>query len=135
MLKKFIALGIIFLMPVASSAQKRPLSLEEAIAVGLEASPGLHASRLKVESQDARSREIKAGRSRIGPDVSRVAGLAVSQAGENLRVTQERFKQGIALNTEVLDAEVALLQAELNRTQAGIDLVLAQAKLEKALGR
>jgi len=65
---------------------------------------------------------------------ARVAGQAVAQAEENLRVTRERFKQGVALNTEVLDAEVALLQAELNRTQAAIDLALAQAKLEKALG-
>ena len=64
----------------------------------------------------------------------RVAGLAVFQAGENLRVTREKFKQGVALNTEVLDAEMALLQTDLNRTQAEIDLVLAQAKLEKALG-
>ncbi len=65
----------------------------------------------------------------------RVAGLAVSQAEENLRLTREKFKQGVALNAEVLDAEVALLQAEMNRTQAEIDLVLAQARQEKALGR
>ena len=65
----------------------------------------------------------------------RVAGQAVGQAEENLRVTRERFKQGVALTTDVLDADVALLQARLNRTQAAIDLVLAQARLEKALGR
>ena len=65
----------------------------------------------------------------------RVAGQAVGQAEENLRVTRERFKQGVALNSEVLDADVALLQARMNRTQAAIDLVLAQARLEKALGR
>jgi outer membrane protein len=65
----------------------------------------------------------------------RVAGQAVGQAEENLRVTRERFKQGVALNTEVLDADLALLRARLNRTQAAIDLVLAQARLEKALGR
>ena len=53
---------------------------------------------------------------------------------ENLRVTRERFKQGVALNTDVLDADVALLRARMNRTQAAIDLVLAQARLEKALG-
>lgn len=64
----------------------------------------------------------------------RVCGLAVGQAEENLRVTREKFKQGVALNTDVLDADVALLQAQMNRTQAAIDLVLAQAKLEKALG-
>jgi outer membrane protein len=64
----------------------------------------------------------------------RVAGQAVGQADENLRVTRERFKQGVALSSDVLDAEVALLQARLGRTQAAIDLVLAQARLEKALG-
>jgi outer membrane protein len=65
----------------------------------------------------------------------RVSGQAVGQAEENLRVTRERFKQGVALNTDVLEADVALLRARMNRTQAAIDLVLAQARLEKALGR
>jgi outer membrane protein TolC len=63
-----------------------------------------------------------------------VSGQAVAQAEENLRITRERFKQGVALNTDVLDAEVALLQGKINRTQAAIDLVLAQARLQKALG-
>jgi outer membrane protein TolC len=63
-----------------------------------------------------------------------VAAAAVVQADENLRLVRERFRQGVALNTEVLDAEVFLLQARLARTQAGIDHVLAQARLEKALG-
>jgi outer membrane protein len=64
----------------------------------------------------------------------RVAGAAVGQAEENLRAFRDRFRQGVALNSEVLDAEVMLLQARLARTQAAIDLVLAQARLEKALG-
>jgi len=64
----------------------------------------------------------------------RVAGQAVGQAEENLRVTRERFKQGVALSADVLDAEVALLQAKLGRTHAAIDQVLAQARLEKARG-
>jgi outer membrane protein len=64
----------------------------------------------------------------------RVSGQAVGQAEENLRVSRERFRQGVALNSDVLDAEVSLLQARMNRTQAAIDLALAQARLEKALG-
>jgi outer membrane protein len=63
-----------------------------------------------------------------------VAREAVVQAEENLRITRERFRQGVALNRDVLDAEIELLQAKTNRTQAAIDLVLAQARLEKALG-
>jgi outer membrane protein len=64
----------------------------------------------------------------------RVAGQAVGLAEENYRVSRERFRQGVALSTDVLDAEVALLEARMIRTQAEIDLVLAQARLEKALG-
>jgi outer membrane protein TolC len=63
-----------------------------------------------------------------------VAGQAAAQAEEYLRITRERFKQGVVLNSDVLDAEVALLQGNINRTQAAIDLALAQARLQKALG-
>jgi outer membrane protein TolC len=67
-------------------------------------------------------------------DKVKVAGEAVGQADENLRMIREQFRQGVALNADVLDAEVFLLQAKTARTQAAIDLVLAQARLEKALG-
>ncbi|MGZ5514864.1 MAG: TolC family protein [Candidatus Aminicenantales bacterium] len=67
-------------------------------------------------------------------DKIRIAGEAVGQADENLRMVTERFRQGVALNADVLDAEVFLLQARTARVQAAIDLVLAQARLEKALG-
>jgi len=66
---------------------------------------------------------------------TKLAAQAVGQAEENLRVTRERFKQGLALNTDVLDADVALLRAKMSRAQAEIDVVLALARLEKALGR
>lgn len=67
-------------------------------------------------------------------DKLRVAGQAVGQAEENLRTVRERFRQGVALNSEVIDAELVLFQAKVAETQAAIDLVLAQARLEKALG-
>ena len=68
-------------------------------------------------------------------DMVRVAGQAVAQAEENLGMIRERFRQGVALNSDVLDADVALLRARMTRTQAAIDLVLARARLDKALGR
>ncbi len=64
-----------------------------------------------------------------------VAAQSVVQAEENLRLVRDRFRQGVALNSDVLDAEVFLLQAKTTRTQAAIDLALAQARLEKALGK
>jgi outer membrane protein len=63
-----------------------------------------------------------------------VAREAAAQAEENLRITRERFREGVALNTDVLDAEVLALQAKTNLTQTLVDAELAGARLRKALG-
>ena len=60
---------------------------------------------------------------------------AVRSATEARRVVAERYAAGVATSTEVLDAQVALLQAELDRTQATANARLAEARLERALGR
>ncbi|MBI1803364.1 MAG: TolC family protein [Ignavibacteriae bacterium] len=66
-------------------------------------------------------------RERIG-----VAEKGVSQAEENRRITNEKFKAGIALNSDLLDAEAALLQAKWNYIQSLVDHELADAKLQQA---
>jgi len=64
-----------------------------------------------------------------------VAQEGVSQAEENYRVAQSRFKAGNATSTDLLDAEVTLLQAGMNRAAALVDLELARAQLVKSLGK
>lgn len=66
---------------------------------------------------------------------SSTAEKTAVMAGENLRVARERFKQGVALNSEVLDAETELFQARLSETQAAVELAVALASYEKAMGR
>ncbi len=72
-------------------------------------------------------------------DSANAAVLAASDgiraATEARRVVEERFKAGVAINTEVLDAQQALLVAELDRTRALADARLAEAMLDRALGR
>jgi len=63
-----------------------------------------------------------------------ISGTGVKQAEENMRITTERFKQGVAMSSEVIDADVALLQAKTNYTYALVDYELAKAKLNKSLG-
>ena len=46
------------------------------------------------------------------------AADGVRSAAEARRVVAERFAVGVATSTEVLDAQLALLQAELDRTRA-----------------
>lgn len=57
----------------------------------------------------------------------------VTQAEENFRVTGNRFKAGLALNSDLLDAEVALLQAKIGYSQALVDSEVLRAKLAKSV--
>jgi outer membrane protein len=72
-------------------------------------------------------------------DSSRAAIAAaadgVRAALEAQRVLAERFKAGVATNTEVLDAQTDALAAELDRTRALANARLAEARLARALGR
>lgn len=63
-----------------------------------------------------------------------LAQLSVDQADENLRVTREKFKAELTTNSELLDAEVAVLQAKVQFVQSLADYELAEARLEKVIG-
>lgn len=60
---------------------------------------------------------------------------AVRSATEARRVVQERFGAGVATTTDLLDAQVDQLQAELERTRALASVRLAEARLARALGK
>jgi len=62
------------------------------------------------------------------------AGAAVRSATEARRVVAERFNAGVATSTDLLDAQVDQLQAELERTRALANVRLAQARLDRAVG-
>jgi len=59
---------------------------------------------------------------------------SVRQAAENYRVASELYKQGLILNSDLLDVEVALLQSRTNFVQTMVDYELAKANLERATG-
>ena len=59
---------------------------------------------------------------------------AVRSATEARRVIGERFAAGVAVSVDVLDAQVALLQAGLDRTQAIATARLAEARLDGRWG-
>jgi len=59
---------------------------------------------------------------------------AVAAAAEARRVVEERFRAGVATSTDVLDAQLALLEAELEGTRLAATLRLAEARLMRAVG-
>ena len=63
-----------------------------------------------------------------------IANGGVEQAEESARIATNRFHSGHATNTDVLDAEIALLQSKLNYTIATADYEIAQARMQKMAG-
>ena len=78
----------------------------------------------------ARALELESSRQAV-----RATDDGIRAAVEAERVVGERFKAGVLTSTEVLDALVARLQAELDRARAIAAVRLAEARLERALGR
>ncbi len=60
---------------------------------------------------------------------------AVRSAAEARRVVNDRFNAGVATSTDVLVAQVALLEMELARTRSLANVRLAEARLHRSLGR
>ena len=78
----------------------------------------------------ARALELDSSRQAVS-----AADDEVRAATEAERVVGERYRAGVATPTDVLDAQVARLQAELDRTRAVANVRLAEARLERAIGQ
>ena len=77
-----------------------------------------------------RSLEISSGTAAVA-----AADEAVRAATEARRVVGERYRAGVIAQGDVLDAELALLQSQLDRTRALASVRLAEARLDRVLGR
>ncbi len=64
----------------------------------------------------------------------KVTKETLNQAEENLKVTRDRYKEGVGTNTEVLDAETLRTINFVNYDKAGNDAVLAVIRLRYATG-
>jgi len=77
-----------------------------------------------------RSLEISSGTAAVA-----AADEAVRAAAEARRVVGERYRAGVIAQGDVLDAELALLQSQLDRTRALASVRLAESRLDRAVGR
>ena len=84
--------------------------------------------RVSVDVQQ-RLQEVESGNAAIA-----AAGEAVAASAEAHRVLRERYTAGVATSTDVLEAQVALLEAELERTRLLASLRVSEARLRRAVG-
>ena len=91
--------------------------------------------RRDVEAQiaaDVRKSTLDLATSRAALAPAQLAGTA---AQETRRVVNDRFEAGVATTLDVLDAQLAEMQAELERTRVLADIRLAEARLARVVGR
>lgn len=79
--------------------------------------------------------EVEKGRLDLQAAEERLAvtGKSVEQAEESAKLTRARFEQGLAISTQLIDAETALVAARVRRAEAVADQGIAVAALRKAL--
>lgn len=85
--------------------------------------------RLAIDFEVERARlDLKAAEERLA-----VSSKTVEQAEESAKLTHNRFEQGLALSTQLIDAETALVAVRVRRAEAESDQRIAVAALRKAL--
>jgi outer membrane protein TolC len=62
------------------------------------------------------------------------AAAAVAQGEENVRIGKELYGNGLSTNNQVLDAETLRVIAITNRDDASFDLLVAEYRLQRAIG-
>jgi outer membrane protein TolC len=72
--------------------------------------------------------DLKAAAERLAVSIK-----TVEQAAESASLTRSRFEQGLALPTQLIDAETALVAARVRRAETESDERIAVAALRKAL--
>ena len=79
--------------------------------------------------------EVEQARLNLNAAIERLAvgNKTVEQATESAGLTRRRFEQGLALSTQLLDSESALVSARVRRADAESDERIAVAALRKAL--
>ncbi len=122
------------------------------IGVGVQYSlSSLWKTKAKLQQAKAREQQIIADEEALGDNVKyqineayqaclvsrkkiEVYEKAVDQATENYKITKNKYDNSLVTTTELLDADVAQLQAKLNQAFAKADAVVAYNKLLQAAG-
>jgi outer membrane protein TolC len=91
----------------------------------------------KSEITDTINLEVKSAYLRIKESEQNIVTIekAVEQARENLRITEEQYKEQVATQTDVLVAQTLLTQTETNYYNALYDFKIAKAFLMRAIGK
>jgi outer membrane protein len=91
----------------------------------------------KTDTLDKIDLEVKQAFLRIQESEKNILTIekAIEQANENLRITEEQYKEQVATQTDVLVAQTLLTETKTNYFSALYDFKIAKAVLNRAIGR
>ena len=124
------ALGISLNFSPWTSFQRETQVEQAAISVD-NAEATLRDTRLQIASQLTQQYASLAN-ARESIDLARIS---VQAADENVRVTEQRYRLGVATIFELLQAQEQKTQAEVNEIQARFSYIRAKAQIEALVGR
>jgi len=130
------------------------LSVYNAVNIGVGVKyniASLWKNKSKVQQAEARAKQISIGQEILSDNIRlqinqayqaylvsvkkiQVYEKSVMQATENYRITKNKYDNSLATTTELLDADVALLQSKLSVTNAKADSFIAYNRLLQAAG-
>lgn len=124
------ALGVNLTLPIFSGFATRE-QVREADA----AMHGVEAQHRNLRMQVAK--EVESAWLGITEAQARLAASSkeAEAAQESQRLSMERYREGLGTMIEAIDAQAQALNAETARIQAGYDQRIAEARLDRALGR
>ena len=113
-----------------SSLWKTPAKVAQARArfEEVEANKDILADAIRIQVNQAYENYLSSQKKII------VYAKAVEQAEENYRITKNKYTNNLATTTDLLDADVAQLQARLNYTFSKADALVTYKKLQQAAG-
>jgi len=120
------------------------VSLKYSITRALHASHGMQEARSRVEQAEA-SRQLATDQVKVdirgkylncqkSLEKLAITRKAIDQAEENYQISQNKYKNGLLILSDYLEADVALLQARINYATARAESMIAYYELQNSVG-
>jgi outer membrane protein TolC len=120
------------------------VSLKYSITGAIHASHGMQEARARVEQAEA-SRQIMTDQVKVNIrekylncqkslEQLAITEKAIEQAEENFQISQNKYKQGLLILSDYLEADVALLQARINYATTRAESMIAYYELQESVG-
>jgi outer membrane protein len=120
------------------------VSLKYSITGAIHASHGMQEARARVEQAEA-SRQIMTDQVKVNIrekylncqkslEQLAITEKAIEQAEENFQISQNKYKQGLLILSDYLEADVGLLQARINYATTRAESMIAYYELQESVG-